>query len=106
MTTPVFELRDRLAKARTTAGYTQGELADLVHLTRATLNRYETGQRTAPEAVVKAIAEVTGVPLEWFYATDETQAAPQIPPMSATPPERIILEWQGEGYALADDSDK
>lgn len=95
MTIPVFELRDRLAKARTTTGYTQADLADKLHITRATLNRYETGQRIAPDNVVQAIAEATGVPLSWFYAQDGEQP-------EQTTPRRFTIEVSKDGARIVE----
>ncbi|QNV38758.1 helix-turn-helix domain-containing protein [Rothia terrae] len=95
MTIPVFELRDRLAKARTTAGYTQADLADKLHITRATLNRYETGQRIAPDSIVQSIAEATGVPREWFYAQDGEQTI-------GTTTQRFTIEVNADGARIVD----
>lgn len=97
MQIPVFELRDRLAKARTTAGLTQADLAEKVHVTRATLNRYETGQREAPASFVEAVAKATSVPLEWFYQDDNTQ-----PPASPTGdlPASLTVRWTPDGIEV------
>lgn len=98
MQIPVFELRDRLAKARTTAGLTQADLAEMVHVTRATLNRYETGQREAPASFVEAVAKATSVPLEWFYQDDSTQppAAP-----AGDLPASLTVRWTPGGIEVA-----
>lgn len=97
MQIPVFELRDRLAKARTTAGLTQAELAEKVHVTRATLNRYETGQREAPPAFVEAVAKATNVPLEWFYQDDDAQ--PPAPP-AGNLPASLTVRWTPSGIEV------
>lgn len=99
MNIPVFELRDRIAKARSSAGYSQEELSELIHVSRVSLNRYETGTRTPSESVVKAIAEVTNVPVEWFYITDDAtpqeSADPHLPPSR-----RLVVEWTEHGMVV------
>lgn len=97
MQIPVFELRDRLAKARTTAGLTQADLAEKVHVTRATLNRYETGQREAPASFVEAVAKATSVPLEWFYQ-DETDQPPATP--TGNLPASLTVRWTPGGIEV------
>jgi transcriptional regulator with XRE-family HTH domain len=67
---PVFDMGDRLRKARDAAGLTQTELADALGIGRRSVSRYEDGHQTPKRWIVMAWAEVTGVPFEWL-ATGE-----------------------------------
>lgn len=87
MNVPVFSLGDRMAKARSHAGYSQQETADRLHISRVTLSRYESGERTPSKELVQALAEATGVPVEWFY--QDTPASP--PEATSALPDRIVL---------------
>lgn len=93
MTLPVWTLQDRIAKARNHAGLNQGELAEKLGVSRNTLNRWENGSRNPSVKNLQALAEVTGVPLGWFYQEDNSEPALH-PPL----PERITLIRDGNGY--------
>ncbi|MBF0809367.1 XRE family transcriptional regulator [Rothia nasimurium] len=90
---PRFTLKDRIIKARTDAGLKQHELASIVGVSANSMTRYEKEQRTPPPEIVEAIAEATGVPLEWFYQEDNSE-----PASHPALPERIILIRDGNGY--------
>lgn len=69
-----FDMADRMRKAREVAGYTQGEMADLLSVARQSVNNYE-HRRTKPLPVVlKAWAEACDVPLEWLLTGSEPRA--------------------------------
>lgn len=85
MNIPVFSLGDRMAKARSHAGYSQQEMADQLHVSRVTLSRYESGDRTPNKELVQALADATGVPVSWFYQDETSQ------PSQATP-QRFLVE--------------
>ena len=65
---PTWTLGDRLRKAREFAGLEQGELADRIGISRGTVSNYELsrGQRPPKRLVLRAWAEITGVPLDWL----------------------------------------
>ena len=74
---PAWTLGDRLRKAREFAGLEQGELAEQIGISRGTVSNYELGhgQRPPKRLVVRAWAEATGVPLDWFLEDDlDTEA--------------------------------
>lgn len=87
MTFPAWTLQDRITKARTHAGLNQGELAEKLGVSRNTLNRWESGSRNPSEKNLQALAEATGVPVEWFY--QDTPASPSEAPSAL--PDRIVL---------------
>lgn len=89
MTFPTWTLQDRITKARTHAGLNQSELAQKMGLSRNTLGRWESGANTPTEKNLQALAEATGVPVEWFYQ-DETSH-----PSQATP-QRFLVEVSGD----------
>ena len=72
MAVPTWTLGDRLRKAREFAGLEQGELAVRIGVSRGTVSNYELnrGQRPPKRLVVRAWAEITGVPLDWIEAAD------------------------------------
>lgn len=87
MTFPTWTLQDRITKARTHAGLNQSELAQKMGLSRNTLGRWESGANTPTEKNLQALAEATGVPVEWFY-----QDIPASPPEATSAlPDRIVL---------------
>lgn len=94
MTLPTWTLQDRIRKAREHAGLKQDELAQVLKTTRQTLGRWENGSNTPTEKNLQALAEATGVPLSWFYATDSTAQ------QDATPPSEILLQWNGDSYQI------
>lgn len=65
-TVPVFDLVDRLRKARESAGLKQAELAELIGVSRATLASVEQRAREARRGEVIAIAFATGVDPVWL----------------------------------------
>ena len=63
---PSWDIHDRLAKARRTAGLEQGELADLAGVSRKSISNWELGNSTPRRSSIIAIAFATGVNLEWL----------------------------------------
>lgn len=65
-TVPRWTLADRLAKARHHCGYTQGELADRLGISRNSVSNYESGTTVPRRLVLRAWAEECAVPVEWL----------------------------------------
>ena len=63
---PVFEVSDRVRKAREFSGATQGELAASLGVSRTTLARIEQGLSNPRRPALIAIAMATGVDLDWL----------------------------------------
>lgn len=63
---PEFTMRDRLRKARETAGMDQTQFAKAIGVSRATVSNYESSDRKPREIVLRAWALATGVPVEWL----------------------------------------
>lgn len=61
-----MELNQRIYKARTEARLTQDQLADAVGKTRGAVSQWESGEVRPRHSTLKAIANVTGKPLEWL----------------------------------------
>lgn len=97
MNTPTWTFQDRLRKAREHAGMTQSELAEATGVSLNSLNRYEKGQRSPASDVVRAIAQATNVPLEWFYQDDTPQ-----PPATPTGdlPASLTVRWTPSGIEV------
>lgn len=62
---PTFHIGDRLQKARTTIGLSQGELADQLGVNRATISRWENG-KGVKKSTVLLYAMRTGVDADWL----------------------------------------
>lgn len=90
MTFPTWTLQDRITKARTHAGLNKGELAKKMGLSVNTLGRWESGANTPTEKNLQALAEATGVPVEWFYQDETAQ------PSQTTTPQRFLVEVSGD----------
>lgn len=66
-TCPPVEVRHRLRIAREHAGYDQGQLADLIGVSRNTISNAETGTVAPRKIVVNAWAMACGVPADWIW---------------------------------------
>lgn len=95
MNTPAWTFQDRLRKAREHAGMTQSELAEATGVSLNSLNRYEKGQRSPGDEIVRSIATATGVSLEWFYADSEDPSAS----LSALHG-KLTVEWTSDGILV------
>lgn len=63
---PEVQIRHRLRIAREHAGYDQGQLADLVGVSRNTISNAETGAVEPRRIIVNAWALACGVPVDWI----------------------------------------
>ncbi|WP_346844582.1 helix-turn-helix transcriptional regulator [uncultured Rothia sp.] len=106
MNTPEWTLQDRIRKAREHADLTQVEFAERLGVSRNTLNRWEGGIYSPADSVIRQIAQVANIPLDWFYVVDESSTVPLDRLDSPTPPERVVLEWNGDGYTVAQEGGK
>jgi len=70
---PTWTVGERLCKAREWAGLDQGQLADLIGVSRSTVSNYERGTSKKPpkKIVLNAWALATGVARLWLE-TDES----------------------------------
>lgn len=68
---PTWDVADKLVKARTSAGFSQTELAEAMGVGRATVARAEQGVAKPRRPVFLAWAFATGVDLDWLMSTDE-----------------------------------
>lgn len=94
MQTPTWTFQDRLRKAREHAGLNQSALAKKLEVAPGTIQRWETGVRSPSKKSLQALAVATGIPIEWFYQDDATEALQASPIL----PERIILTRTDTGY--------
>lgn len=79
---PEAELGRRIRAARVYAGLTRSELAAILHLSEATVKRYENGrhmprQQWRQDALIAAIAEACHLAPDWFTATWNGSGAPK-----------------------------
>ncbi|WP_280317344.1 helix-turn-helix transcriptional regulator [Nocardia wallacei] len=70
---PEIRLHHRLRIARETAGLEQGQLAELMGVSRNSVSNAESGKHTPRKILVNAWALATGVPVSWL----ETGNAPR-----------------------------
>jgi len=59
-------LGERIRKARLAKGLTQKQLAEILNVTDATVNRYEKGIRKPDPEMLKAIADVLNVSIDYL----------------------------------------
>jgi transcriptional regulator with XRE-family HTH domain len=64
------EIGDRIKQARDRAGLRQEDLADLIGMSTRQIQNYEAGE-SKQYAKLRAIAEATGVRVEWLLHGDE-----------------------------------
>lgn len=75
---PAFTLGDRLHKARTTAGLSQSELADVMGVSTRTVSRYEGDDLDRPRRIVlRAWALACGVSYDWLVTGARTATSDQ-----------------------------
>ena len=98
METPTWTLQDRIRKAREHAKFNQTALAEAIGVSKNSVNRWETGERNPSQKSIEAISQATGVSASWLNGQDDAALAPS---NTTTPPERITLEWNGDGYQVA-----
>lgn len=96
MQTPTWTFQDRIRKAREHAGLNQSALAEKLEVAPGTIQRWETGVRSPSKKSLQALAEVTGVPLEWFYADSEDPSASPSALHS-----KLTVEWTPDGIQVA-----
>lgn len=101
MSTPTWTFQDRLRKAREHAGLTQGALAEILGVAAGTIQRWEKGALNPRPKALEALAEATGVPLEWFYQDDTTKLATG---SSNLLPPGSTVTWTPDGLRIASGS--
>lgn len=99
MQTPTWTFQDRLRKAREHAGLNQSALAEKLEVASGTIQRWETGVRSPSKKSLQALAEATGVPIEWFHADSEAQASTSA---SGVFSPTSVVEWTPEGLRVTD----
>ena len=77
--------REALIAVRKAKGLSQSGLARAIGVTRATVNKYESGRASPREATWKKIATVLGTPVEILWAFSEERRGPKRT-KAATPP--------------------
>lgn len=95
MPLPTWTLQDRIRKAREHAGLKQDELAQKLDTTRQTLGRWENGSHTPTEKNLQALAEATGVPIEWFYS-DSGDSSNSPSALHG----KLTVEWTNDGLQI------
>jgi len=70
-------LSDRIRQIRRNKGMTQAELAKLLHSSQSTVYNYENNQREPSIDVLKKIAQIGNVSLDWLITGAETRISPE-----------------------------
>ena len=76
MTIRESEIPRRIIALRKSRGYTQGALADAIHMTRPTIRRIESGENPPTIRLIVNIAEKLHTTPEWLLG----EGNPTIPP--------------------------
>ncbi len=58
---------DRIRQLRESRGLTQGEIADMLHITRMAYNNYELGKREIPYTILIDIADLYDVSIDYLF---------------------------------------
>lgn len=64
-----MEFKDSLREARKAAGLTQGQVAEMMNITKSTYCGYETGKRQPDVAKIKQISDILGIPADKLLQT-------------------------------------
>lgn len=64
-------MKNSVRQLRTDRGWSQGELADKLEVSRQTVNAIETGRYDPSLPLAFAIARLFGKPIEKIFSTDE-----------------------------------
>ncbi|MGI6377443.1 MAG: helix-turn-helix transcriptional regulator [Chloroflexi bacterium] len=64
-------IADRVAQARTGAGYSKAALAEALGISRQTYQPYERAERPYTLPMLETISQLTGRPIAWLLALDE-----------------------------------
>lgn len=94
---PSFTLADRLRKARQLTGMEQAEFAAKAGMSRSSVANYEQGLTTPRALYLRAWAEVSNVPIEWFEV-----ALPSTSRSDTAEAARLIAEAQPAFRAIAE----
>lgn len=66
-----MKFSDRLRELRTERGYTQEQLANLLHTSRSRIGMYEKGQREPDFEMQEAIADLFNVKLDYLMGRED-----------------------------------
>ncbi len=66
-------LAAKLRRHRLQVGYTQGNVADVLNITRSTYTYYESGRTSPDPATLNRIAKLFGVSIEEFFNDEPSQ---------------------------------
>jgi putative transcriptional regulator len=69
-------VKNRIRQLRTDRGWTQAALADLLDVSRQTVNALETGRYDPSLPLAFRLARLLGQPLEEIFDPDDEHAAP------------------------------
>jgi putative transcriptional regulator len=67
----VLQMKNIVRELRTDRGWSQGELADKLEVSRQTINAIETGRYDPSLPLAFAIAKVFGKPIEKIFSADD-----------------------------------
>lgn len=66
-----MSIGEQLAEIRKDKGYTQEDLADVLHVTKSTLSNYENNRRTPDITFIKAFSKLMDVSVDYIVGTTE-----------------------------------
>lgn len=70
-------IASRLVLARKQAGLTQGQVAEILDLSRPSVSEFEAGRRNVTATELSRLAEMYGVSTAWLSCSDEDNNNPQ-----------------------------
>jgi len=65
-------ISENLKFVRENSGYTQKQVADFLGINRSAYANYESGERTAPLAVLEGVAKLFGVDMSLLFEEDQS----------------------------------
>lgn len=86
-----MEFKDSLREARKAAGLTQGQVAELMNITKSTYCGYETGKRQPDVAKIKQISDILGIPADKLLQTGHAISSQSLPPRDQKEDELVQL---------------
>lgn len=70
-------IASRLVLARKQAGLTQGQVAEMLNLSRPSVSEFEAGRRNVTATELSRLADMYGVSTTWLSCSDEHNHDPQ-----------------------------
>ena len=99
------EIASRIKAVRTERGFSFQDLATITHMSKSTLQRYETGGiKNIPLSLLNVLAGALGVTPEWIMGWDEAKSDGSVPATEKKAQERPEPDLDDFAYAMHNES--